>query len=196
VKPDTIVALEKNQIRRDNERELNAEIDRILAPYPDQPGALPPEVITQEQMLQQQYHSRLVERWMEIDRDIARRRTVQTRIATNLARLSPVACFIRPLAEISRTGWLEYQRFSSDVARFEEVLNDQVYEKNSYIRYKGGVGQSFGGDIQAPAPRFAETEMPDDRLFANVLPDLILLIVFNLLFFTGAFAGFLRYDVR
>jgi ABC-type transport system involved in multi-copper enzyme maturation permease subunit len=196
VKPDTIVALEKNQLKRDNERELNAEIDKILASAPDRPGELPPEVISSEQMLQQQYHTRLVERWREIDGEIARRRAVQTRIASNLARLSPVACFIRPLAEISRTGWLEYQRFSSDVARFEEILNNEVYEKNAYIRSKGGVTQSYEGDIQAPAPRFAETEFPDDRLFSNVLPDLVLLVVFNLLFFAGAFAGFLRYDVR
>ncbi len=196
VKPDTIVALEKNQIRRDNERELNAEIDKVLAPYPDRPGDLPPGAIAQEQMLQQQYHTRLVERWREIDREVSRRRAVQTRIAANLARLSPVACFIRPLAEISRTGWLEYQRFSNDVARFEEVLNVEVYEKNSYIRYKGGVGQSFEGDIQASAPRFSETGIPNDRLFTNVLPDLVLLVVFNLLLFTAAFAGFVRYDVR
>jgi hypothetical protein len=147
-------------------------------------------------MLQQQYHTRLVERWREIDRDVSRRRAVQTRIASNLARLSPVACFIRPLAEISRTGWLEYQRFSADVARYEEVLNHEVYEKNVYIRYKGGIGQSFEGDAQAPAPRFSETETPDDRLFENVLPDLVLLVVFNLLFFTGAFVGFRLYDVR
>ncbi len=196
VKPDTIVTLEKNQIKRDNERELNAKIDKILAAVPDKPGDLPPEVIQNEKLLQQEYHTRLVEDWKEIDKDITRRRAVQTRIASNLARLSPVACFIRPLAEISRTGWLEYMRFGADVSRFEEVLNNEVYEKNAYIRYKGGIGQSYEGDIQAPAPRFTETIIPNESLFANVLPDLVLLAAFNLVFFMGAFAGFLRYDVR
>jgi ABC-type transport system involved in multi-copper enzyme maturation permease subunit len=196
VRPDSIVSLEKNQIRRDNEQQLNAEIDKLLASYPDRPSRLPDEVIERQKSLQAEYQARLAERWREIDAEIARRRSVQVRIASNLARLSPVACFIRPMAEIARTGWLENERFSADVARFEQILNRDVYEKNIYIRYKGGIGQSFEGDTEAAAPRFIETDIGGNKLALNIIPDIILLVFYNLALITGAFLAFHRYDVR
>lgn len=196
VKPEPIVALEKNQLRRDNERELNAEIDRLMAPYSGRRSEIPDEALEGQRTLRRQYQARLVERWGDVDREVARRQTTQVRIASNLARLSPVACFIRPMAEISRTGWLEYRRFSSDVGRFEQILNRDIYERNVYTRLQGGISQSFEGDIDAPAPRFEETRISGSDLLRNVLPDLALLVFFNLLLFSGAFVAFLKYDVR
>ena len=108
-----------------------------------------------------------------------------------------MSCFVRPLAELARTGWIEGQQFDRQVRRFGDVLNRDIFNKERITKFKGvGVGISNEADSHGPAPSFAYAPSPAETLVRNVLPDVILLILFNLVFFAGAFVSFLRYDAR
>jgi hypothetical protein len=55
---------------------------------------------------------------------------------------------------------------------------------------------SFTGKADDPAPRMPDVRIPFGDVARDVLPDFVLLLLFNALFFAGAFVAFLRYDPR
>lgn len=54
----------------------------------------------------------------------------------------------------------------------------------------------FKGDRNAPAPKFKYQPVSLSKVLISVLPDFVLLLLFCILFFTGAYVSFLKYDVR
>lgn len=195
VKSQQLIAFEKNQIRLDNQRECEAQVNKLIELFPDVKG-YNQEFEGKQQAIREEFRAKLTDSWQKIDREMEKKRSTQMSIAANIARLSPVSCFIRPLAEISQTGWTQYEDFNQDVLRFEQQLDDQVYGKNKWTRFKGGISQYFTGDMTAPAPKFQQRRISLEAVIKNVFPDLILLVLYNLLFFAAAFVAFLRYDVR
>jgi ABC-type transport system involved in multi-copper enzyme maturation permease subunit len=201
VKSEARMALEKAQVRRNNEKERDAEIDRMLRTLPD-PGKnwespSVKEGMKKEDEIRKRYQASLEENWRILDRDVEERRRSRNILTANIARISPVSCFVRPLAELSRTGWLEYEQFSTEVRQYEEVLNREIFNKQE-VRHYGlvGIGISNAADPRAPAPVFAYVQTPEDSIVRDVLPDVVLLVLFNLILFAGAFVAFLGYDVR
>ncbi len=197
VPSEQVLAQEKTRIRLENEKACEAEVDKLIKEYPVPRNQFPPKEFTDRQDgIRARYRASLVERWQKAEEAYEKKRDGQLRVSMNLARLSPVSCFVRPLAEIAGTGWLEYRRFTDGVLRFQRTLNEEIYSKNIVQRSGGGIGISFNGEIEAAAPRLAEVRLNFENVVKDVLPDFLLLLLFNALFFTGAFVAFLKYDAR
>jgi len=197
VKSEARVALEKAQIRRSVDKERDAEIEKVAQTMPaDWKSEAFKEGEKKQAEIRGRYQAKLEESWRILDRDVEERQKARNALIANIARLSPVSSFVRPLAELSRTGWLEYEQFSQEVRQHEGVLNRDIFGKSRLIRTKGGVAISNEADPNAPAPVFTYVPTPEERLVRNVLPDVVLLLLFNFVFFAGAFVAFLRYDPR
>jgi ABC-type transport system involved in multi-copper enzyme maturation permease subunit len=191
------VALEKSQLRRNVQKERDAEIDRLIQSLPDDDTspAAKEGAKTQEE-IRNRYQAKLEEGWQAMDRDLEVRERARNALALTIARLSPVTSFIRPLAELGRTGQLEYEQFQAGVRRFGDVLNRDIFEKNKMIRYKHGIGQDNKIDMEAAPPVFTYAPAATESVVRDVLPDIGILAIFNLVFFAGAFVAFVRYDAR
>ncbi len=120
----------------------------------------------------------------------------QTRLAKNLACISPLANFVYVARGLTGTGLrsLEYfeqvkdeygRRFWRHVSKKEEEAgkNDPTYTDNSFLDL---------GDY----PRFVFKEESLKAKLGAVLPYWGILGLFNVVFFVTAFARFMRYDVR
>jgi len=187
VKSQQVLVSEKNQIRMENEKECEARIDKLVDTGQSS--------LDKQKSIRAEFAEKITGSLQKLDQEWEKRREIQRSMAMNLARLSPVSCFIRPMAEISKTGWLEWQAFTKDVTRFQQVLNDKVFNQNVFEVTKGGI-QSHEGKYSGPAPIFHLQPIPSESLVKNILPDFILLVIYNLLFFSGAYVKFLRYDAR
>jgi len=187
VKSQQVLVSEKNQVRLENEMEFEAKIDKLLETGQSS--------LDKQKSIREELSEKLKASLQKLDREWEKRRDVQRSLAINLARFSPVSCFIRPMAEISKTGWLEWQAFVNDVSRFQQALNDKVFSKNLVEVMKGGK-ELHEGKLSGPAPIFHLQPVLRESLVNNVLPDFILLVVYNLLFFAGAYVKFLNYDAR
>jgi ABC-type transport system involved in multi-copper enzyme maturation permease subunit len=195
--PDAQVALEKGQIKRDIEKERDAEIDKVAQAMPeDFKSAAYKEGEKKQRELHDRYQARLEERWGTIDRDTEVRRGARNALTANIARLSPVSSFVRPMAELGRTGWLAYGQFQRQVSRYEEVLNREIFGKQRIIRMPHGASVMNEADPNAAAPVFVYAPTPLDDIVRDVLPDIVLLLLVNLVLFAGTFVVFLRYDAR
>jgi ABC-type transport system involved in multi-copper enzyme maturation permease subunit len=198
IQSQQIIDVEKNQIRLQNENECEAEIDRLIETMAIQleKNHSDKNFTEQQETIRAEFQSSLIEELQKVDSDFEMRKNKQTIIAMNLARLSPASCFIRPLAEISRTGLTAYQQFLEKTNDYQRILNADIFSKNQYRRYKGGVSMSFSGDINSIAPQYHQGVQPINRIIAGIIPDFILLILYNLVFFMCAYIAFLKYDAR
>jgi ABC-type transport system involved in multi-copper enzyme maturation permease subunit len=188
VKSQQLVLLERDQLRLENEKALAVEIDKIVESADN----------TQEKQdaVNMEFRAKFTDQLQKLDRELENRRNTQMQVAVNLSRLSPVSCFVRPMAEISRTGWMQSQAFNHDVTRFGKALDDQIYGEYQAFWQKGGTVVGFKGDRSAPAPTFQASQIRTEDIVQNILPDAVLLVVFNVLFFALAFIAFLKYDAR
>jgi ABC-2 type transport system permease protein len=191
------VALEKAQIKRDIDRARDAEIDKVAQTMPqDWKSPAFKEGEKKQQEIHDKYQAQMEERWRTIDRDVEVRRDARNALAANIARLSPASSFIRPMAELGRTGWLEFGQFQRQVGQFNEVLNREIFNKQRMTRTTRGVGIMNEAKMDAPAPVFTYAPMALGDIVRNILPDLVILIAVNLVLFAAAFVAFLRYDAR
>jgi ABC-type transport system involved in multi-copper enzyme maturation permease subunit len=197
VKSEARVALEKNQIRRNIEKERDGETNLVAKIMPKDEKSEAYKEGQQKQLdIYNKYQSQLEKSWQILERDTEERRKTGIALTADIARLSPVSCFIRPLAELGRTGWLEYQQFSTQVRQYLDVLNRDIFNKQLETRMKGGSNVVIMADESAAAPVFKYVRTPAEVVIQNVLPDIVMLILFNLVFFAGAFIAFIRYDPR
>ena len=201
VKSESRVALEKSQIRRNIEKQRDEEIDRLTKSLPDVHRNTEIEAIKEgmkkEDEIRDRFRAQLEENLRTIERDVEERRKARNALALNILRLSPVSSFVRSMAELGRTGWLEYGHFIQDVRQYEGMLNIEIFNKQEVRKYgMAGIDASHGVDQITQAPVFTYAWTPHAEVIQNVLPDIVILVLFNLVFFAAAFLAFMRYDAR
>lgn len=147
----------------------------------------------------------------KLNDDLRHRRAAQEQLAFTMSRISPASAY--QLAAMNLAG--------SDIglkSRNEQAMDNYRTEFNSFVESKqaeGGPGAGAftisidtekGLSIGAPrdqaaidasqVPVFAPPAISFGQVFSNILIDLGLLLIFTMAAFGGAFATFLRYDVR
>ena len=128
--------------------------------------------------------------------DFHTKAAVQTKMAKNLACISPYANFIYVARDLTGTGLrsLKY---------FEQVKDEYSRQFWPYVGRKVQEAQKndpkFTWDSfldLSERPRFVFKEESLRGKLNAVLPYWGILVLFNVVFFVAAFAGFMRYDVR
>jgi ABC-type transport system involved in multi-copper enzyme maturation permease subunit len=128
--------------------------------------------------------------------DLRMKAALQTKLAKNMACISPYANFVYLATDLTGTGLrsLEYfgkarRRYRNELKRYGEKKMQKEREENPAF------GEQSLMDV-SDRPRFVfKEEALKDKLI-EVLPYWGILVVFNVVFFVAAFAGFMRYDVR
>ena len=213
IKPVTsqqVVDMEKQLFRLNLQAKMDADIDRRLesdAALKQLGGRnffrnigkgnpLVDSYLEDTEAIQSDFQSSLAQGLRDIDLKYNSQRASQASIARNIARLSPLCCFSHFLVELSRTGILANHRWQETHQRLREVLDREIAGRQKSIRYGNMSQSSFNGDRSDPAPRVHYQDIPRGAVFKASWPDLLLLALYGLLFFSGAFAAFMRYDVR
>ena len=98
-------------------------------------------------------------------------------ISRNITSISPAAAFTFLNTDIMGTGMLEERRLKRAFLQYKEVLS--------------------GWDKESARPTFSyQRSSIKEALVSGGLSNCLTIILFNILFFTGAYVAFLRYDVR
>ncbi len=129
-----------------------------------------------------------------IERDYQLKKGAQQSLAVNLSRVSPASALTFGSMTLARTGVDEYDRFLASVRAYKPIYTKWINSK---------MGQSINfqtGEMAA----IAIDDMPQhvleperlSRSLLRTIPDFALMAVLIVVFFVGAYASFLRYDVR
>jgi ABC-type transport system involved in multi-copper enzyme maturation permease subunit len=120
----------------------------------------------------------------------------QTRLAKNLACISPLANFVYVARDLTGTGLRSSEYFEQVNASYRKLFWRHVFKKEREAKENDPKFRDDSFLDLGDYPRFAfKEEALKDKLIA-VLPYWGILGLFNVVFFVAAFAGFMKYDVR
>lgn len=132
-----------------------------------------------------------------IERDHLARKNTQIRIATILSRLSPLASLTFAITEMSNTGIWEMENVYNSANEFHDTVIREVHSKG----YKDDIP---GTGMRMNMAYINMESIPQYQIYAVSVGqgihagwvDILLLTLFNIVLFSGAYVAFLRYDVR
>jgi ABC-type transport system involved in multi-copper enzyme maturation permease subunit len=132
-----------------------------------------------------------------IEEDHRIRQNTQLKLASTLSRLSPTASFAFLMTGFSNTGLQSMENLYRSAQQFHNDVSREIHSKG----YKDdipemGMRMSMEWVSADDIPQFQTPHQPLDQVLQDGWVDILLLILFNVLFFTGAYVSFLRYDVR
>ena len=139
-----------------------------------------------------------------LNEDRHNRQVEQERLAFSLARLSPAASLSLVSAELAGTSLDLKNRFREQAIAYRQTYNAFMKEKTG-MNVGGRVIMFKMDDEEGEAPtQIDPQELPvfqyrmasTAHLIGASITDMSILLLFNILFFVGAFVAFLRYDVR
>ena len=124
----------------------------------------------------------------------------QVKLAQNISRISPTAIYQIGCEALVGTGIKHYERFFKKAIEYRRSLlqftcEEYPFNPNIFLedtdRQKLRETQMSSDKI----PKFADTPADFHTAFTEASLDILLLFLFNLVFFMGAFLSFTRYDV-
>jgi len=210
VKSQQVIDLEKNQIQRQIETEEFNELQKLRNEFPVVKDMSLPEFfknlkqedkdavayVKKQNEIKDSYRAKCASAWSRIDSFYENQRLNQAGLARDISRLSPISCYIHLMAEISNTGLLEYRQWKQTRFRLKQLLDSEISNKMININFGQLQSIKFIGDKSAAMPKIEYQSVPFRSVFSAVWPDIVLLLVYGILFFTGSYVVFLKYDVR
>jgi ABC-type transport system involved in multi-copper enzyme maturation permease subunit len=128
--------------------------------------------------------------------DLHRKASLQTTLAKNLACISPFANLVYIARDLTGTGLQGLEYFKRTKDEYEQQLGSYLDKKINDARKNNPEFEEESFLDVSDRPRFVFKEEPLRDKLAGVLPYWGILLLFNVVFFVAAFAGFMRYDVR
>ncbi|MCG8608859.1 ABC transporter permease [bacterium] len=130
----------------------------------------------------------------------------QARLAFSLSRVSPSAAFSLAATNLASTSISLKEQFLGEALGYQKTYAEFMKEKTG-MNLGGGfvmIRTRTGGPEQEEPkaidpnelPPFVYSNKPASDVIKTSLFDMGILAIFNLIFFSGAFVAFLRYDVR
>lgn len=198
VKTQQTINLEKSLIRKNIEDEkvtmLREAFQQQLAGEPNTSAPTYDEVrapiITQLRQKEQSQLNAVVDEYQ-------RRKQTQMKIAATVSRLSPLASLTFATTELANTGLQQLDALNTSSREFHNAATRAIHSRGYQDDIPGvGMHMSMGWVSAEDIPRyqFSETDLTDGLQASWV--DMMMLFMFNVLFFAVAYVAFLRYDVR
>ena len=128
-----------------------------------------------------------------IEGQYANELAAQVSLARNLSRLSPFSSFAYAATELAGAGLTEDRRFRQSLPEYRRSLTVYVTELYSRAWAEQRMGERHDLDDR---PRWVYRPTPVAERLAGVLPDVMLLAAWTVLFFMAAYLSFLRYDIK
>jgi ABC-type transport system involved in multi-copper enzyme maturation permease subunit len=154
--------------------------------------------------LKEERQKRTADAIRKIEQDYRNKRNVQASIGMNLSRISPVSCYTYLVSGLSGTGVAERDNFNENAQRYQDEVKKTIYD-NIVIKTYGGANRGTASTFDIvegfdpsrasfPDMKYQYTNLAEALQAGWV--DVLLLFLFNILFFLAAFLSFRRYDVR
>lgn len=153
--------------------------------------------------LENECQRRIADTIRKLEQDYRNKRNIQATLAVNLSRFSPVSCYTYLISGLAETGTAETGKFTENAERYQEQVKTAIYDNFIVTSYRlGGSRASSSKEVEGfdrskaaiPEMSYKYTTM-SETLRAGWI-DILLLFVFNVLFFAVAFWRFNKYDVR
>jgi hypothetical protein len=128
--------------------------------------------------------------------DLDTKAVAQTKLAKNIACISPYSNFVYLATDLTGTGLRSLNYFKQVKDEYGKLFWPYLNKKVQDAMKKDPTFDTDSYLDVSDRPRFVFKEESLKGKLNAVLPYWGILVLFNVLFFTAAFAGFMMYDVR
>jgi len=142
--------------------------------------------------MMQEINDRVEANNVQVNRDYQLKKDAQQNLAKNLSRISPASSLSFGSMALARTGVDEYDRFLAATRAYRPIYRKWLNEVNLGGPQTGEYRQIDMNII----PRLPFTPESLGESLAHTLPDFALMAFMTVIFLTGAYFAFMRYDVR
>jgi len=129
-------------------------------------------------------------------KDLETKAASQTKLAKNLACISPLANFVYVARDLTGTGLRSLEYFEHTNAEYGKRFWQYADKKMRDAKKKNSAFKRESFLDVSDRPRFVFKEKALKDKLGEVLPYWGILVLFNVVFFAAAFTGFMIYDVR
>jgi ABC-type transport system involved in multi-copper enzyme maturation permease subunit len=132
-----------------------------------------------------------------LEEDLSRKEAAQTGLARAISMISPLADFDYLATDLSSTGVRNLDHFGRLQAVWDRAFGDYRTKKMAELKAKEPTADEWNTAVDmTDAPRFRYVEEDLGGRIRAVLPPFGVLAGCVILLFAGAYAAFIRYDVR
>lgn len=156
--------------------------------------------------VQEEYNEKIGKAVHEIESKHKKESEFNTDLSLIFSRLSPFSDYMNSALNLCHTGLADREKFKRDIESYRIQLEDLFFKNASWDLYlrkneKGeeeisGAGWGWGGVDVKTLPEFNYKFIQFEETLRKSLIDILLLIIYNLIFFVGSYFSFVRYDVR
>lgn len=205
VQSEEVMRANRAQVRNQIEREKGKALSPLMDKYLDQQSGKWdwPAYTKARESVAKEYEERLDETLQKFDAQYEKEKGVQRSLSLNIARLSPASVYTQAALDFCHTGIVDLENFGRSLQAhyiqlhqvvFQYQFSDTLESEDGRSRRQVG-GSSFPSE-KIDYPKFRYEFLTLDKTLQDTAPDIILLVLFNLIFFAAAYFSFIRYDVR
>ncbi|MCE5250122.1 ABC transporter permease subunit, partial [bacterium] len=144
---------------------------------------------------QQNATARIDTKNSDLEREYQSKRHRQQMLAMVLSRISPASAMTFGAMSMGKTGIQEHERFLNSIKTYKPVFTKWANAKMMQNINFSNPSQQVKPDISdMPPHEFKPMSLRESLMLA--IPDFAVMALMIIVFFTGAFVSFLRYDVR
>jgi ABC-type transport system involved in multi-copper enzyme maturation permease subunit len=203
---EEVMKANRTQVRNQIEKEKGKALAPLMAKYlpNDGQGKWDWDAYTKARgPVAKDYEELLDQTLQKFDADYERQKAAQRALSLNIARLSPASAYTQASLNFCHTGIADLENFSRSLQAHAIQLYQAVFKyafQDTFTSDDGKSTRSMGGDSSPEGkidyPKFRYAFPAFDETLKDTAPDIVLLILFNLIFFAAAYFSFTRYDVR
>jgi ABC-type transport system involved in multi-copper enzyme maturation permease subunit len=149
--------------------------------------------------VEQRYNRRLADELRRIDQDYARRKQTQSSFAADLSMISPICSYTYIVCALCGTGTSASDDFTANARRYQDQVKQAIYDKVTVRRWRSMESYHYADGFspsKAVLPEMRYTYPTVAQAFQTGWPDVLLLLLSDVLFCALAFLGLSKYDVR
>jgi len=150
-----------------------------------------------------EFEERLDQTMQKFDAEYEQKKSARRTLSLNIARISPASAYTQAALNFCHTGIADLENFSRSLQTHHIQLFQVLFRFQFSDTFESEDGRSrrqMGGSTlpnqKIDYPKFRYRFPSFEETLRAAAPDIVLLVLFNLIFFAAAYVSFMRYDVR
>jgi ABC-type transport system involved in multi-copper enzyme maturation permease subunit len=206
VPSEEVMKASRTQVRNQIEKEKGKALAPLMEKYlpNDGRGKWDWDAYTKARgPVAKEYEEQLAQTLQKFDADFERQKAARRALSLNIARLSPASSYTQSALAFCHTGVPDLENFSRSLKAHDILLYQAIFRysfQDTFTSEDGRTNRSMGGSSSPEGknemPKFRYQFPAFEDTLRDTAPDIILLVLFNLIFFAAAYFSFTRYDAR
>jgi ABC-type transport system involved in multi-copper enzyme maturation permease subunit len=206
VKSEETMRAGRNQIRSQIEKEKGRALAPLMNKYLSDQGQGKWDFSAYTKArgpVAKEFEERLDQTLQKFDADYEKEKAARRALSLNIARLSPASVYTQAALDFCHTGIADLENFQGSLKSHYVQLSKALFQyqfRDEFTSDDGSRSMGWAGDSRrddkTDYPMFRYAFPAFEQTLRATAPDVILLVLFNLIFFAAAYVSFTRYDVR